>query len=396
MTDGSTEGSLTPLVESQTAGQTPSDTRSSFEAWLHLRSIEGLGDRALVSLVQAWASPEAVLRATRDDLVQSGCSPRLADAIRRGPSRDARRSIARELTTLRRRRIEVLTILDPSYPVRLRMIADPPPLLYLSGNLTEADALSIAIVGARRATPAGGLITEELARDLAGSGVTIVSGLARGIDAAAHRGALAGGGRTIAVLGCGIDRTYPTEHKELRRQIEERGAVLSELPIGSPPQSYNFPRRNRIISGLSLGVVVTEAAAGSGSLITAQLAAEQGREVFAVPGFVKEETSRGTNALLRDGATLVERATDVIEALSPQLDPSLRARLKQPRADDRWVEDFGIQERVVYDALSYEPKIVDRIAEETSLAVPVVMAALLSLELRRCVRHMSGQRYLRT
>ncbi len=396
MTDGSIQSAFTPLAESQTAGQTPSHTAKSFEAWLYLRSIEGLGDRTLVSLVQAWASPEAVLRATRDDLVQSGCSPRLADAIRRGPSRNARRSMERELATLRRRGIEVRTLLDPSYPARLRMIADPPPWLYVSGNLTEADGLAIAVVGARRATPTGGLITEELARDLAGAGVTIVSGLARGIDAAAHRGALAGGGRTIAVLGCGIDTTYPAEHKALRREIEERGAVLCELPIGSPPQSHNFPRRNRIISGLSLGVVVTEAAAGSGSLITAQLAAEQGREVFAVPGFVKEETSRGTNALLKEGATLVERAADVIEALRPQLDPSLRARLKSPGAEHRPIEDFGIQERLVYDALSYEPKIVDRIAEETSLAVPVVMAALLSLELRGCARQVSGQRYLRT
>jgi DNA processing protein len=292
--------------------------------------------------------------------------------------------------------IEVRTILDSSYPARLRTIHDPPLLLYTSGGMTDADDLAVALVGARNATAAGRVITEELAGDLAGSGVTVVSGLARGIDAAAHRGALAGGGRTIAVLGCGIDMTYPTEHRTLRREIEERGAVLSELPIGSPPQSRNFPRRNRIISGLSLGVVVTEAAAGSGSLITAQFAAEQGREVFAVPGFVKEATSRGTNALLKDGATLVERAADVLEALWPQLDPSLRATLKHPRAEDRRTEDFGIQERLVYDALSYEPKIVDRIVEESCLAVPVVMAALLSLELRRCVRQLSGQRYLRT
>ncbi len=184
------------------------------------------------------------------------------------------------------------------------MIADPPPLLYITGTLTEQDELAVAIVGARRATAAGRAMTEELSHDLAGAGMTVVSGLARGVDAAAHRGALAAQGRTIAVLGCGIDRTYPPEHERLRRQIEERGAILSEVPMGAPPHGHHFPRRNRIISGLSLGVIVTEAAINSGSLITARLAAEQGREVFAVPGFVKEDTSRGTNALAQRGRGL--------------------------------------------------------------------------------------------
>ena len=214
------------------------------------------------------------------------------------------------------------------------MIADPPPLLYITGTLTEQDELAVAIVGARRATAAGCAMTEELSHDLAGAGMTVVSGLARGVDAAAHRGALAAQGRTIAVLGCGIDRTYPPEHERLRRQIEERGAILSEVPMGAPPHSHHFPRRNRIISGLSLGVIVTEAAISSGSLITARLAAEQGREVFAVPGFVKEDTSRGTNALLKEGAALIERAQDVIDAVLPQLEPALRLRLQPSRREE--------------------------------------------------------------
>jgi DNA processing protein len=261
--------------------------------------------------------------------------------------------------------------------------------------LTEGDDLAVAMVGAREATAAGRVLTEELAKQLVEAGMTVISGLARGIDAAAHRGAISGGGRTIAVLGCGIDRTYPTEHERLRREVEQHGAVLSELPLGASPQSHNFPRRNRIISGLSLGVVVTEAAVNSGSLITARLASEQGREVFAVPGFVKEKTSQGTNALIKEGAMLIERAQDVIEALMPQLDASMRARLLQPRAKEKVFSNLGFQEQLVYDALSYEPRTVDQITDEIHVPVATVMAALLSLELGQRVRQLSGQRYIR-
>jgi DNA processing protein len=265
----------------------------------------------------------------------------LADAIRRGPDSPACRNVERELNAIERGRIEVRSVLDPAYPMRLKMIVDPPPLLYITGALTEQDELAVAIVGARRATAAGRLLTEELSYDLAALGVTVVSGLARGVDAAAHRGALAAQGRTIAVLGCGIDQTYPPEHERLRRQIEEQGAILSEVPVGAPPHSHHFPRRNRVISGLSLGVIVTEAAINSGSLITARLAAEQGREVFAVPGFVKEDTSRGTNALIKDGAALIERAQDVIEAVMPQLEPALRLRLQPSREKNERGDHLG-------------------------------------------------------
>jgi DNA processing protein len=274
------------------------------------------------------------------------------------------------------------------------MIADPPPLLYVTGTLTDQDALAVAIVGARRATAAGRAMTEELSHDLAGAGMTVVSGLARGVDAAAHRGALAAQGRTIAVLGCGIDRTYPPEHERLRRQIEEQGAILSEVPMGAPPHSHHFPRRNRIISGLSLGVIVTEAAIGSGSLITARLAAEQGREVFAVPGFVKEDTSRGTNALLKEGAALIERAQDVIDVILPQLEPGLRLRLQPSHQKSEQRDHLDGEEQRVYDALSYDPRTVDDVIASTGLSVSVVMASLLSLELRRRVKQLPGQRYI--
>jgi DNA processing protein len=274
------------------------------------------------------------------------------------------------------------------------MITDPPPLLYITGTLTDQDALAVAIVGARRATAAGRAMTEELSHDLAGAGMTVVSGLARGVDAAAHRGALAAQGRTIAVLGCGIDRTYPPEHERLRRQIEEQGAILSEVSMGAPPHSHHFPRRNRIISGLSLGVIVTEAAISSGSLITARLAAEQGREVFAVPGFVKEDTSRGTNALLKEGAALIERAQDVIDVILPQLEPGLRLRLQPSREKSEQRDHLGGEEQRVYDALSYDPRTVDDVVVSTGLPVSVVMASLLSLELRRRVKQLPGQRYI--
>ena len=250
---------------------------------MKLRAIEGVGDRIVLALVREWESPDAVLRASTHDLIHRGCSARLAEAIVRGPDRDACRRIARELRGIERNQIDVRSVLDADYPRRLLTIADPPPLLYVSGTLHESDELAIAVVGARRGTPAGRLLTEQLASGLAGAGFTVVSGMARGVDAAAHRGALAAGGRTLAVLGCGLGSTYPPEHERLRREIEEQGAVLSELSWDAPPHSGHFPRRNRIISGLSFGVVVTEAAIDSGSLITAGLAAEQGREVFAVP-----------------------------------------------------------------------------------------------------------------
>jgi DNA processing protein len=370
-------------------------TRPVLESWLRLQAIDGVGDLTVLRLVRAWHSPEAVLCASRDELIGSGCSPQLADAIRRGPDRFACRSIERELTAVERKRIEVRSALDSAYPMRLKMIADPPPLLYITGTLTEQDELAMAIVGARRATAAGRAMTEELSHELAGAGITVVSGLARGVDAAAHQGALSAQGRTIAVLGCGIDRTYPPEHERLRRQIEERGAILSEAPMGAPPHSHHFPRRNRIISGLSLGVIVTEAAINSGSLITARLAAEQGREVFAVPGFVKADTSRGTNALLKEGAALIERAQDVIDAILPQLEQALRLRLQSHQEKNDRGGQLGKEEQLVYDALSYDPLIVDDVIVITGLSVSTVMASLLSLELQQRVRQLPGQRYLR-
>ncbi|MBA2252718.1 MAG: DNA-protecting protein DprA, partial [Nitrospirales bacterium] len=301
---------------------------ASLPSWLLLRGVRGLGDATYFRLVQTFGSPAAVLRASREELLTVGqVKSSLAQAICQGPDDEAKRAVDEELKSLEALGIAVIALSDPEYPSRLKTIHDPPPVLYVSGALSPADQHAIAIVGSRKATAAGRVFTEQLSRELASLGFTIVSGLARGVDAAAHRGALAAKGRTVAVLGCGLDRTYPPEHQALRRQVESSGAVIAELPLGSSPHGYHFPRRNRLISGMCLGVVVTEAALESGSLITARLAAEQGREVFAVPGFVKADTSRGPNALIKQGAKLVEGVEDILPELLPQLESGFLAHL---------------------------------------------------------------------
>ena len=297
----------------------------SLRPWLGLKAIPGIGDSILCRLIQQFGSPEAVRSASIESLVTvERVGLPLARAIQAGPDPAAREAVEKELAEIERLHLSVLTFLDPAYPARLKTIPDPPPLLYVSGELREDDRLAVAVVGSRHVSPAGRVFTEKLVRELAAAGVTVVSGLARGVDAAAHRGALEAGGRTIAVSGCGIDRTYPPEHQTLRKQIESSGDVLTELPSGATPHSYHFPKRNRIISGLSIGVVVTEAALQSGSLITARLAAEQGRDVFAVPGPVQSENSRGVNGLIKQGAKLVETVDDVLDELLPQLDAALQ------------------------------------------------------------------------
>jgi DNA processing protein len=230
--------------------------------------------------------------------------------------------------------------------------------------------------------------------------MTVVSGLARGIDGVAHRSALEAGGRTVAVLGCGIDRTYPPEHQALRRKIEERGAVLSELPLGAYPHAYHFPKRNRIISGLSLGVLVVEAAPDSGSLITARLAAEQGRDVFAVPGSVQSEQSRGTNGLIKQGAKLVETVQDVLDELVPQLEPAFLARMQDRRAAlTRPVQSGRVtlegDEAALYAALPAEPVHIDELIAKTGLPAASVSGLLLSLELKGAVRQLPGRSCMR-
>ncbi len=364
-------------------------------SWLLLQSIDGVGDRTALKLVQAFRTPAGVLASPLEDLKRAGCSAELAEAIRRGPALTVRHLVDHQVKVVERLDIQVVTLTDPLYPKRLKAISDPPPLLYYTGALHEQDGMALAIVGGRSATSAGRAITEEIAQELARGGWTIVSGMARGIDAAAHRGALAGKGRTIAVLGCGVDQTYPPEHDQLRRQIEAQGAVLAELPVGSSPQSHHFPRRNRIISGLSVGVLVAEAAVNSGSLITAKLALEQGRDVFAFPGSVKEARCRGSNGLIKEGARLIECAADMIEELLPQVEPALRVRMMIGETASSAFGELGPEEQRLYEVLSHEAQSVDVVIERTGLSASQVTATMLALELRGYVRQLPGPQYLR-
>jgi DNA processing protein len=291
-----------------------------------------------------------------------------------------------------------LTISDPRYPSLLRNIPDPPTPLHVDGALDPLESQLIAVVGSRRATPYGLRIARHLVGELTQLGFTIVSGLARGIDGAAHEAALKAGGRTIAVLGCGLDVVYPPEHARLRAAIAESGAVLTEFDLGTPPLATHFPRRNRIISGVALGVVVVEAAEDSGSLITAKFALEQGREVFAVPGPVDVLTSRGTHALLKQGAKLTETVEDIIEELLPQLDASRLSVAREQHTAPRPIENpkvhnLSLEQQTVYAVIGAEPLTIDELTERASLNTAVVTTALLELELKAAVRQVSGQRY---
>lgn len=299
------------------------------------------------------------------------------------------------------------TMADPRYPAPLLQLAAPPPVLYAWGQWVPEDAAAVAIVGSRACSIQGQMIAEKLAHDLAAHGLTIVSGLARGIDAAAHRGALRAGGRTIAVLGSGLRRLFPREHAALAREISESGAVFSEFPLDMEPFPGNFPRRNRLIAGLSLGTIVVEAAARSGALITATHAAEQGKEVFAVPGPAGAPTSRGAHALLRDGARLVESAEDVLQELQGPLRQCLQGKLLTsegggPMGNPGFpIEVKGKparltpEERPVYAGLSAQPQGVDALAGRTGMATSRLLPLLLGLELKGLVRQVPGQQFVR-
>jgi DNA processing protein len=294
---------------------------------------------------------------------------------------------------------KIIPLGDERYPERLRAIHDPPAVLYCDGMPEQQDRQAVAIVGSRRATPYGLRVTDGLAGELSALGFTIVSGFARGIDAAAHRAALAAGGRTIAVLGCGLDVDYPHGHASLHAEIAGSGAVLTEFAPGTPPLAAHFPRRNRIISGLALGVVVIEAAEDSGSLITARLALEQGREVFAVPGPIDAPTSRGPHGLLKQGAKLVEAVEDILEELLPQMEapftPTLSGHPLLPRLQ-RVPEGLSPEEEIIHSLLTRDPRHLDDLTERSDLPAAEVARILLGLELKALVRQLPGQRYCLT
>ena len=358
-----------------------------YRYWLALKQIEGVGNVLYKRLLDAFKNPEAVFDADERALAGvEGLSEEVAGAI---VSFSGFGEIDLEFEKIERAGASLLSIGDADYPPLLAAIYDPPPLLYWKGTWGGQDPYPVAVVGARRTSHYGKTVTERLGRDLAERGITVVSGFARGIDSFAHRAALSAGGRTIAVLGSGLDVVYPRESRPLFDDIVEQGAIFSEFPMGTPPEPRHFPQRNRIISGLSLGCVVVEAALESGSLITARSALEQGREVFAVPGSIFSETSAGTHQLIRTGAKLVEKVDDILEELLPQLQRRLPPPERNPPAD------LDEEEKKLYPVLSLEPKHIDQVIHESALGAPLVSKLLLSLELKGRARQLGGQFYVR-
>jgi DNA processing protein len=372
---------------------------SSLQGWLELLAVKGLGPVTYTRLINRFGSPEAIRSLDAHTLVEKGeISPSLARALHQPISAESQDHIAKELQAVQDGRFSILTLADAHYPPRLKTITDPPPVLWCTGQLQDRDQHALAVVGSRKGSHIGRTFTRQLSGDLAALGFTIVSGLARGIDAAAHEGALVSSGRTLAVLGCGIDRLYPPEHGPLRQRIEQQGAVLSEFPMGTLPHSYHFPQRNRVISGLSLGVIVTEATSRSGSLITARMALEQNREIFAVPGNVTNTLTRGPHRLIKDGAKLVENPLDIVEEILPMLEPSFRDHLEKQQLalqSQPSTPSLGPEEQRLFDCISLDPVSLDDLISQGSYAPSEVMSILLSLEIKGLIKQIPGLQYIR-
>jgi DNA processing protein len=364
--------------------------------WLALALTPGLGSRLSGKLLREFGSPDGIFNASLTALEAQRLPAAVAQAIHsRRPLSDA----ARELAKAQAIGCRLLTWDEPEYPARLREIYDPPPLLYVRGNVELLNRHVLAIVGARRPTPYGNQMAERLGKDLAERGLIVASGLARGIDASAHKGALnSSGGATIGVLGCGVDVVYPKENKRIFEQIEQRGAIISEFPLGTFPAPQNFPIRNRIIAGMSLGVVVVEGAEHSGSLITARLAMEFGREVFGVPGNATHEASFGPNQLIKQGAKLVTGWEDVVEELPTPVRAELMP-VESVSSEERAAlvrQDLGPTELPIYELLSEDAtRHVDELVDISGLSSSEVLAALFDLELKGVVRQLPGKQFLR-
>ena len=374
--------------------------------WLALMSVEGVGDTLFVPLLERFGSPAAVFSASVHELAGvPKMSKKISQTILAFNDWDG---ILRQIDGLNKAGIRIVTFLDENYPRHLLNVYDRPALLYVAGHL-HSDDISIAIVGSRHASTYGKYTTDRISRELALRGATIVSGMARGIDSCAHRGALAAKGRTIAVLGSGLDVIYPPENKKLFEAIVEQGAVISEYPPGTQPLPFHFPARNRIISGMSYGVLVVEAGEKSGSLITAKLAMEQGREVFAIPGPIDSASSRGTNSLIKQGAKLIDSVDDILEEILPQLERTAREPVspdrkatqtgsEQPYPQKNGVPERAVLEKNVETLLPTDRKILkaiadgkthaDDIIQETGIPPAEAMGALMRLELQgRVLQH---------
>ncbi len=348
------------------------------QAWIKLSLAKGVGEDTLRRLIEKFGSPLGVIEADKKRLADFS-SPKVAKGIKDCADMD----VEKHISLMKNLSVKLVPFTDEGYPMRLKNFPYMPPILYVRGNLRE-DIPSFAIVGSRRASHYGKLVAEKFARELVRAGLAIVSGLARGIDTSAHRGALMENGITIAVLGCGVDRVYPAENVHLIEKILKRGAVISEFPISTQPYAGNFPLRNRIIAGLSDAILVVEATLKSGTFTTVQWALEQGKEVFAIPGNITEETSKGTNKLIMDGARPVTSVQDIFDALN--LDRKIKKKELPPLNED---------ERKVYDNLDETPIHIDALSHNLSIPVSKLSAILLSLELKSVVRQLPGRYFMR-
>jgi DNA processing protein len=352
--------------------------------WFALKSVPLVGNVTFRRLLERFDTPELALKAAESELaLVKGLNAAVIESIK---SHDYLVSAELECEKVEKAGVKVVNFLSEEYPKVLLEIPDPPPYLYMKGNLAGIEP-AIAIVGSRRASTYGLMTTTRLAGELAEHGLTVVSGMARGVDSAAHRGALNGGGQSIGILGCGIDVVYPQENRRLFDEMSAKGTLYSEFPMGTLPLAENFPRRNRIISGISRGVLVVEAMENSGSLITAQYALEQGREVFAVPGNINCSSSRGANRLIKQGAKLVESVEDILEEL-----PFRQTRIGGVVPT---VPGFSLtpQEAAVYTLLSGAPLHIDEIIVKSGLTVGEVSASLLRLELKGAIMQLPGKNF---
>ncbi len=352
--------------------------------WVGFNRVYGVGPAKVHALIDHFGNLDMAWNAEPGDLREAGLDRRSIENLLK-----ARKTLDldQEINRVEKAGARIVIWDDADYPPLLKNLPDAPPVLYIKGQLNAADReWTVAIVGTRRASAYGRQVAEMLATDLARNGITIVSGLARGIDAFAHESALKAGGRTLGVLACGIDQVYPPEHAKLAARIVEQGALLTETPCGSPPEGGNFPARNRIISGLSLGTIVVEAPATSGALITSDRALEQGREVFAVPGNIFAKTSHGTNDLLKEGATLVTSAQDVLEALN--------LKMVTAHSEARAVIPEDPTEAKLFALLSNDPTHIDYLVRESGLPVAQVSSTLALMELKGSVRQIAGMQYV--
>lgn len=345
--------------------------------------VPGIGRVKLAQLENYFKNLENAWEATQSELKQAGLDN---GAIKAVTSCRPKISLEAEMEKLERYGVRALSCNDPAYPARLKEIYDYPPLLYVRGSLLPEDELCLAVVGTRRATVYGRQIAEEITTDLAQGKITVVSGLAKGIDTIAHRSAIAAGGRSIAVFACGLDTVYPSENAGLARDILQHGALVSEYPLGTKPRVEHFPRRNRIMSGLSMGVLVIEAGETSGAMITAHLALEQNREVFAIPGNILSQTSRGTNKLIQEGAKLVRDYTDILEELNLMTATyQIEMREVLPSSDT---------ESLLMKQLSAEPTHIDEVCRSSSLPAATVSSTLAMMELKGMVKQVGPMNYV--